>query len=322
MKIVLLTLLYSSKGGGVATVSQLLVRGFRERGHQVMVLTSENCPRETGQHLISRPSIIELIRNIWASDAVIMQGCFLKLGWPLLFFRKKTILVRHIGERRNSFLRKWLTNRCILATVSRFMASCESVSFQVLPNPYDNDIFYDDGSTRDRDILFVGRLIKDKGIMTLLSAFRALSAHGNYSLTIIGPGPEKAVGEEYVRNVGLVDQVDFIGHMDAPQVAQQMRRHKVVVMPSIWQEPFGLVVLEGLACGCRVVAANRGGIPEALNGLGVLYEAEDEHGLMLALRGQLKREGPIYDRNRLESHLGGHQPGFVASKYEELLHSK
>ncbi|MEI6892444.1 MAG: glycosyltransferase family 4 protein [Pontiella sp.] len=199
------------------------------------------------------------------------------------------------------------------------MASHESIPCRILPNPYDNDYFYNKSSLRDRDFIFVGRLIEQKGLMILLKAFVVLSKDGDCSLTIIGEGSQKEIGEDYVRKIGLEDRVDFLGHQDAPQVANQMRRHKVVVVPSIWEEPFGLVVLEGLACGCRVVAANRGGIPEGLNGLGILYEAEDVADLARALREQLSESVLMPEKQALCQHLEWHQPANVAMEYENLL---
>lgn len=319
MKIALLTARYSLRGGGVAAVSRLLARGLRARKHEVVVLTTEDCSGDNDQDVISQPSSGVLVRKIVRSDAVIMQGCVLNLGWPLLFVGKRAIMVRHIFECRTSPLVKWYSKRCNLVAVSHFMASLEARPCRVLPNPYDDELFYNDGSDRDRDILFVGRLVEEKGLMLLLEAFKLLSNDGCHSLTIIGNGPQMSVAEEFVRLSELGARVNFLGHQNAPCVADQMRRHRVLVVPSIWDEPFGLVVLEGLACGCRIVAANRGGIPEALNGFGELFEAASKQDLARALRAQLSELAPVVDRQLLSSHLKKHQQFNVAKEYEILL---
>ena len=54
-----------------------------------------------------------------------------------------------------------------------------------------------------------------------------------------------------------------------------MNRHRVMVVPSIWEEPFGIVALEGLACGCEVVIARSGGLPEATGPFGVTFKRGD-----------------------------------------------
>ena len=319
MKIVLLTAWYSAKGGGVASVSRLLVRGLRERNHDVLVLTSEDCPRETGKYLISRPSTIVLVRKILSSDAVIMQGCVLRLGWPLLLIGKKVLMVRHMLESRQSFLRTFFSRRVKLATVSEFMVSRERSECLVLPNPYDDTVFSNDTlSSRERDLIFVGRLIDGKGAMELLNAFMRLMKAGIYTLTIVGEGEKMEECKSFVRHHNLSGNVSFLGHQESSKIAAQMRRHRILVMPSLLEEAFGLVVIEGLACGCSVVASNRGGIPEALGGLGILYDAGDADALYLELKRQLAHCTP-FSMGKTETHLKHHKPEAVAAEYEKLL---
>ncbi len=89
-------------------------------------------------------------------------------------------------------------------------------------------------------------------------------------------------------------------------------------MPSLLEEAFGLVVVEGLACGCSVVASNRGGIPEALGGYGILYDPGDKDTLYKSLKKQLSHCTP-YPMKKIGKHLSHHKPGSVAAEYEKLL---
>lgn len=319
MKIVLLTALYSAKGGGVASVSRLLVRGLRGRNHDVMVLTSEDCPGEVGRNLISRPSFIVLIRQILASDAVIMQGCVISLGWPLLLIKRKALMVRHMLQSKQSFIRRFFSRRVKLATVSEFMATRELSECFILPNPYDDRVFFNKrSSVRTKDLLFVSRLVAGKGVMELLNVFERLMKIRNYSLTIIGEGDQLEQCELFVRRHNLSGNVSLLGHQEPAQIAEQMRRHRILVMPSLLEEAFGLVVIEGLACGCSVVASNRGGIPEALGGFGVLYDADDAGVLYTELKKQLAHCTP-YPMKKIGGHLESHKPSAVAAEYEKLL---
>ena len=318
MKILILTAFYSSTGGGVATVSRLLVRGFKKQNHEVMVLTTEADSDEFNEDVVSRPSFVFLIRRILASDAIIMQGTVLRLGWPLLVLKRKTLMVRHMAEYRTSLFRQFFSRRMTLATVSEFMASRELSRSFVLPNPYDDAVFYEREGVRNKDLLFVGRLIPGKGALTLLEVFLRLQKTGNYSLTIIGDGDQQEACELFVLQHGLSEAVSILGHLEPTQIAEQMRMHKVFVMPSYLEEAFGLVVVESLACGCYGVVSNRGGLPEALGELGMLYDPDDEDELCNILRGRLADYSqPL--RERTEKHLAHYKPDAVVSEYNKLL---
>ena len=60
-----------------------------------------------------------------------------------------------------------------------------------------------------------------------------------------------------------------------PDVVALLNRHLIIVVPSRWQEPFGLVALEGIACGCVALGANCGGLPNAIGGAGATFLHED-----------------------------------------------
>jgi glycogen synthase len=67
------------------------------------------------------------------------------------------------------------------------------------------------------------------------------------------------------------------------ETAQEMARSAFVVVPSLWEEPFGAVALEAVAAGALVVASNRGGLAEATGGLGFLYDPDDPASFRHAL---------------------------------------
>jgi glycosyltransferase involved in cell wall biosynthesis len=81
-------------------------------------------------------------------------------------------------------------------------------------------------------------------------------------LTIVGTGPEETMLRQFVKQAGLTEAVRFSGPASPADVAAAMATHEVLVVPSL-QEPFGTVVPEALAMGCRVVTTTAGGLPEA-----------------------------------------------------------
>lgn len=130
-----------------------------------------------------------------------------------------------------------------------------------------------DISEDSRVVSYIGRLDKEKGIETLIKAFALLKkSHHNTQLVIAGrPVAHASVaeGEEYQKalvqltiDLGIADHVKFIGHVSNPTSVYQMS--DVTVLPSVWSEPFGRVIIESMACGTPVVASRTGGIPEIL----------------------------------------------------------
>ena len=108
-------------------------------------------------------------------------------------------------------------------------------------------------------ILFVGRLHPDKGVRELIAAFAAVRRrHPSLDLRLIGDGPELGwVAAEAQR---ADSGITVCGPQPPSCVAAEMQRAAVLVMPSTYQEPLGLVALEGMAAGAIVVAARTGGL--------------------------------------------------------------
>ncbi len=105
--------------------------------------------------------------------------------------------------------------------------------------------------------LFVGRLIKAKGINTLLEAWTMGDL--KLPLNIIGSGPL----EDYVRHVSQTSSnIQYLGPQLPSTVLELMQQAFVLVFPSVWLEPFGLTIIEAFACGLPVVASNLGAASE------------------------------------------------------------
>lgn len=101
------------------------------------------------------------------------------------------------------------------------------------------------------DIIYAGRLIKDKNVGLLLKAIKDL----NLKVAIIGDGPEKNKLIDLADELGL-SNISFKGFLEEDKdVYSYMKSSKVLILPSI-REGFGIVVLEALACGCKVITVN------------------------------------------------------------------
>jgi glycosyltransferase involved in cell wall biosynthesis len=128
-------------------------------------------------------------------------------------------------------------------------------------------------------LLFVGRLVPEKGLAYLLRAMRSMDPATR--LTVNGDGPARAELVSLTQGLGLAGRVDFRGWTSRTELLACYERADVVVVPSLWPEPFGLVGIEAMAYGKPVVAFRGGGIPEWLadGGTGYAVECGDVAGL-------------------------------------------
>jgi len=105
--------------------------------------------------------------------------------------------------------------------------------------------------------VYVGRLAEEKGIRTLVDAWRKVS---NLRLKILGDGPLHRELEETVKLHNL--PIDFLGYCDTENIFSIVGDAVFQVVPSEWYEPFGMVVLEAYACGTPVIASKIGSLEE------------------------------------------------------------
>lgn len=129
------------------------------------------------------------------------------------------------------------------------------------------------------DLLFVGQLIRGKGVQLLLQAMARMKTRR--TLDVVGTGNMEPKLKTLAAELGLGDRVRFRGFQ--PNPLDWMRTAKCVVVPSFWQEPYGLVAAEAVALGRKVVAFAVGGLPEACGGKATLVPPGDIAALAQAL---------------------------------------
>lgn len=111
-----------------------------------------------------------------------------------------------------------------------------------------------------RSVLFVGRVVPLKGLMTLVRAMARIEGE----LEVCGAGWGLEAVRAATRRFSIEDRVRFSGWVAGQDLDQAYRRARVVVVPSHWPEPFGLVGLEAMARGRPVIGSATGGIPDWL----------------------------------------------------------
>lgn len=142
-------------------------------------------------------------------------------------------------------------------------------------------------SERDENkisFIFAGHLSENKGIKILINAF--LKSNTEASLIICGTGEM----EEWIREK-KDKRIIMLGRLSQQDLFEQYRKADVQIVPSVWEEPFGRIVIEAAQYGLPTIGSNRGGIPEIIKQLqyGVVYDASEE-GLIELIKKYSNRE--------------------------------
>ena len=131
-------------------------------------------------------------------------------------------------------------------------------------------------------VVFSGRIIPEKGILELIKAIKSINDITNLKLLIIGAsfyGTDHIVSE-YMKKIideaePINDKVIFTGYIDYDDIPIYLKTADVSVIPSVWDEPFGLTVLEAMATGLPLITTKGGGIPEICEDTAILIERND-----------------------------------------------
>ena len=313
-------------------MSQLLAGFFAEAGHEVKVTTESvgKASDSFGYQVVRQPSCRRLIGLVRWCDVYFHNNISLGSGWPLLVIPRPWVIAHQtwicsVGgvlgwrERMKRYVLRYARNVAVSESVARMLP----VAASVIGNPYQDELFHVmPGTARDRDLVFVGRLVSDKGVDVLLDALKSLrdGASLRPMVTIVGDGPEREAISQQIRAYGLDDQVVLAGVQQGSDLVKLLNEHKILVVPSRWKEPFGVVALEGIACGCVVVGSADGGLSEAIGPCGVTFPNGDSAELAAALVPLLTSPGEIERyRSGAENHLRQHSVGSIAASYLEVF---
>jgi glycosyltransferase involved in cell wall biosynthesis len=314
--------------GGIEVNSEILARYFSSKGHEVHVVTNTRGGEDVSFPfpVIRRPTVKELVGLHCRADLVYQNNIELGSLWPAFFTRRPTVISVRTWLRAKDgrvrpvdILKKWVLSRAdAVIAISEAVRRDTFARAVVIGNPYRSNLFRVlPDVPRRRSVVFVGRLVSDKGADLLIRAYAEVKSHAE-GLTLIGVGPEEASLRRMASDLGV--EARFTGSLQGEDLVREMNQHAILAVPSRWAEPFGNVALEGMACGCVVVGSDGGGLPDAIGQAGLVFE----RGKAGRLADQLKRllcEPGLLAALRVNAavHLERHKEETVCRRYLSIL---
>ncbi|EMI58109.1 glycosyl transferase group 1 [Rhodopirellula sallentina SM41] len=283
--------------------------------------------------VIRNPSLREVWNQHRWADVVYENNICLRLSWPAALLRKPSVVALRTWVSRmdgrigfqDRLKHLWLSrSKGVIAVSERVRERCWRTA-EVIGNPYRTDLFgLRPGVKRDCDFAFLGRLVSDKGadlaIRTLRELLNRESCQDEIGLSIIGEGPERGSLEQLATDLKVDRLVRFTGSLRGDALADCLNRHRFLWVPSRWEEPFGNVALEGMACGCIPIVSDGGGLPDAVGDAGLVFKRGDLNDMVAQSLRLLDGEDLCRQLARAaEEHLKRHVPQKVAERYLEVI---
>jgi glycogen synthase len=324
--------------GGLERIAQILATQAAIAGHTVEVVTDTHGLSESEDEQfpfkITRTTQHKCrVSAFKRADVVLFMNVTLH-GMRAALAARTSIVFSHHGiytgrgfvGRVLEFIKRQLTWFYPNISVSRFVALNIPARSVVIPNAYEDALFCQPAiKDRERDFVFCGRLVSDKGADVCFRAIAvALESVPDVTLTIVGDGPERRALELLAQRLGISAQVRFAGSLSGQTLARELQRHTCMVVPSLLEEPFGIVALEGIACCETLIVARRGGLPEAVGDCGVVVEPNEVElaAAMISVakgrRAGARLLGQPNDDVRM-AHLARHTSESVARQYLSVI---
>lgn len=331
MRILIYSPAFYPSVGGLETLVAILAQEFVRQGHEAKLVSQVPATdsKSFSFEVIRRPDPWKLLSLTAWSEVFFQPHMSLKGVWPLLVKRRPWVVAHNAWYTRSDgslalqdHLKHFAARFATGISVSHAVAAHVSTPSKVIPNTYREDIFHPMPEIpRNKDLVFLGRLVSSKGADLLLNAMANLKKRNlSPELTVVGGGPEEGNLRQLSKDLGIAGQVRFVGIKAGPELASILNAHRILVVPSRWQEPFGIVALEGIACGCVVVGSEGGGLKDAIGPCGVTFPNEDVDALTAALADLLTAPGRLaFYRADAESHLSRHKTEDVAKAYLQVF---
>ncbi len=340
MKILILSHQFYPHIGGIEMNTEILANYLYKCGIDIKVMTwSKNQINSSCNFpypIVRNPDKFRIIKEHQWADLVFENNPCLKLSWPLLFLRKPHVVALHTWIQRlngtRSFPDKlklmWLNKANTVIAVSNAVKKQTHKNALVIENAYKEELFKRISEIeKTKDFVFLGRLVSDKGadmaigLIKMLKQATEKSGASNFKkLTIVGDGPEWENLKSLVKENDITELVSFTGALTGLDLVEKLNEHKYILIPSRWKEPYGIVALEGIACGCIPIVSNEGGLPDAIGKTGIVFKRNNLESLynqVTLLLGNPMMQNEL--RSYFKAHLKEHTSTYVSEKYLQII---
>jgi glycosyltransferase involved in cell wall biosynthesis len=231
-----------------------------------------------------------------------------EFSFPLFSFFVKKPKILHLHELRFDYFKRYHFSRFMLKHSSNL---CFALTKQMkkelmllglpenkivhFPNSVDSDVFHPNGKRQANTLLYVGRLVPQKGLHVLISSLKYVNMP--VTLQIIGPqGWNQKYNDEIMalienENQKRYHKIQYLGTVDHNQLIESYQKASIFVSSSNF-EPFGVVILEAMACAAPVISTCTDGAVEFIeNGQnGILVPINDHKQMSQAINSLLENE--------------------------------
>jgi glycosyltransferase involved in cell wall biosynthesis len=299
--------------GGIERIIDLLARGLVRQGHEVTLFAnpaSSAAGRLIPFHGASSASILDTVRNATRLTRHVRNGgfdvvhSFSRLSYllPILPQRIPKLMTYQRAITRRSVV---LGNRMARGTLqfaaisSHMMKPVADIgTWHLVPNCASLERYQFQGDVgNDAPLMFLGRIEEIKGVHLAVEVAR----RAGLRLCIAGNVPAEQQDYFATRIKPFIDNhnVIYVGPVDDAQKNSLLGQARALLMPVLWDEPFGIVMVEAMACGTPVIGLDRGAVPEVVEDGVSGFVRTDVVGLVDAVRriGEISRN---HCRKRVE----------------------
>lgn len=268
--------------GGIERVLAFLVEGLVERGHEVVLwghpesdvpceLVPYGAPPHFGRAnrlrelaqvaggLLRRRGEFDLVHSFGRLGALVP---LFPTGMPLIQSYQRDVTPSRIAWASRLAGDSILFTAC--STNSRRHVSHMGRWETVYNGVHLSDFDYRPEVADDAPLVFLGRIERIKGAHTAIEVARTTGRRLVIAGNVVEDAPHKQYFEEEIAPLVDGEQIEYVGPVDDMQKNELLGQAAAFLMPIEWEEPFGIVMAEALACGTPVVGFRRGSVPEVV----------------------------------------------------------